>query len=343
MEKVKRSLRKTECEGNEAGPSIVSDGMKRAQYNKALRNHRIRFEDAVNPKAERVKEINENDILFGRGRGLQRYPGNLRMREIIDKHKSIYHTLTKAQKRKFAESIYDDLVAGGARFLKRATGGSEWVIVDVFVAQQKVLNTLRCTRNFDKKQAGKTGNEKPLTTPSFSVDGHLVGETPLHSQLAQSGTAYVAASTGDNSLASTLDPILAVNAILDTLAGQPSSVLGREVSSGFNGHLGIGPLHHRLFPDAAAFSFGTMQSPDLLLQLEARRLAGFGGHHEAIRTSLPPGVGPGISSTAVQFPRNNVGQPDLLGQQHVIQAMAILQHMTDANLFIPTIRGRPNG
>lgn len=37
----------------------------------ALRNHRIRLEDAIDPDAERVSRILKKDILFGRGKGFQ--------------------------------------------------------------------------------------------------------------------------------------------------------------------------------------------------------------------------------------------------------------------------------
>ena len=50
-----------------ASPEKKSDAARYA----ALRNHRIRLEDAIDPDAERVSRIHKTDILFGRGKGFQ--------------------------------------------------------------------------------------------------------------------------------------------------------------------------------------------------------------------------------------------------------------------------------
>ena len=116
----------------------------------ALRNHRIRFEDAIDPNAERVNELHNDDIVFGRGRGFQNHPGNLRMRRIIEKYKRQYHTLKRSDKRILVEKVYNELVKDGARFLKKLDNDDAWVKVDVPIALQKVSHTLRCRKSVEK-------------------------------------------------------------------------------------------------------------------------------------------------------------------------------------------------
>eukprot|EP00980_Cylindrotheca_fusiformis_P024336 scaffold11764_cov100-Cylindrotheca_fusiformis.AAC.1 len=112
----------------------------------ALRNHSIRFEDAIDPNAERVDKLRKTDIVFGRGKGFQNHPGNKRMRDIVEKYKAQYHTLRRAEKRKMVESVYKEITEGGARFLKKVDGENAWVMVDAPVAIQKVSHTLRCRK-----------------------------------------------------------------------------------------------------------------------------------------------------------------------------------------------------
>jgi hypothetical protein len=89
--------RKKKEEAQEEASSATAEGSdpkgkesRDAARYAALRNHRIRFEDAIDPNAERVLDLRKDDIVFGRGRGFQNHPGNLRMREIIDKYKTQY-------------------------------------------------------------------------------------------------------------------------------------------------------------------------------------------------------------------------------------------------------------
>eukprot|EP00980_Cylindrotheca_fusiformis_P011649 scaffold2751_cov131-Cylindrotheca_fusiformis.AAC.16 len=112
-----------------------------------LRNHRIRFEDAIAPDAERVLKISKRDILFGRGKGFQNHPGNQRMRKVIEKYKTQYHALRRSDKQKLIDAVFEELIEGGARFLKKLDDEEVWVMVDRPVALQKVSHTLRCRKS----------------------------------------------------------------------------------------------------------------------------------------------------------------------------------------------------
>lgn len=125
----------------------------------ALRNHRIRFEDAIDPNAERVKNLSRNDIIFGRGRGFQNHPGNLRMRTIIEKYKNEYHSLRRQGKRDMVEKVYEEIAENGARFLKKMDGEDNWVKVDVPIALQKVSHTLRCRRKLEIAETAAVPSE----------------------------------------------------------------------------------------------------------------------------------------------------------------------------------------
>ena len=115
-----------------------------------LRHHKIRLEDAIDPNAERVHKLEQFDIVFGRGKWCQRHPGNIRMRKVTEKYKLGYHEMTRAEKRVLVEKVYEEIVADGARFLKKLDGEETYVVVDVPIALQKVSHTLRCRKAFKK-------------------------------------------------------------------------------------------------------------------------------------------------------------------------------------------------
>eukprot|EP00980_Cylindrotheca_fusiformis_P010359 scaffold2299_cov131-Cylindrotheca_fusiformis.AAC.46 len=135
----------------------------------ALRNHQIRFEDAIDPNAERIYEINKMDVVFGRGRLLQMHPGNIRMREIVEKYKTRYHLMNRKGKRKLAIAVHKKISKGGIRFLKRLDGEEVWVLVDYPIALQKVTHTLRCRKSVLKQMA----KEDAMTSAAESQNNPL--------------------------------------------------------------------------------------------------------------------------------------------------------------------------
>ena len=85
----------------------------------------------------------DNSILFGRGRAYNSHPGNLKMRLILDKYRDEYRRALKGEKAKLVRRIYDELVAGGMKFMKQVEEGQAWVEVDMNSAIQKVGHSLR--------------------------------------------------------------------------------------------------------------------------------------------------------------------------------------------------------
>lgn len=172
---------------SDKGLSISVDQRTRdnaARY-AALRNHRIRFEDAIDPNAERVKTLNKHDVIFGRGRGYQNHPGNLRMRTIIDKYKHHYHDLKRQGKRDMVEQVYKEIVEGGARFLKKLDDEDEWVKVDVPIALQKVSHTLRCRKKSAEELAEAAEASTTAPSPKLSALEQLQLDTTAALQADQ--------------------------------------------------------------------------------------------------------------------------------------------------------------
>jgi len=167
----------------------------------ALRNHRIRLEDAIDPDAERVSKIRKDDILFGRGKGFQNHPGNRRMRKIIEKYKVKYHALLRTEKQDLIKAVYNELTESGARFLKRLEKEAVWIMVDRPVALQKVSHTLRCR----KGGLERVTNEK-VNLSSHEVTGRAAGgisHPPLTSLAGLQSPIRLASSTSVKALPST--------------------------------------------------------------------------------------------------------------------------------------------
>ena len=165
-----------EGEAKPAGEeSKAPDGDSTARY-AALRNHRIRFEDAIDPNAERVQDLKKEDIVFGRGRGFQNHPGNLRMRSVIEKYKRHYHSLKRSDKRILVENVYKELIKDGARFLKKLDDEEGWVKVDVPIALQKVSHTLRCRKSVEK--LGISGSETSGVSAGLPHFDHGISPLP---------------------------------------------------------------------------------------------------------------------------------------------------------------------
>jgi hypothetical protein len=85
-----------------------------------------------------------NDILLGRGKPIQQRPGNIRYREMIDKHMDKYEEGNSA---KYAITAYivHLLKEEGGRFLKEVEDGG-WVEVDEATARLKISHAFRTRR-----------------------------------------------------------------------------------------------------------------------------------------------------------------------------------------------------
>lgn len=117
-----------QCDRNQLEPD-VDDSMTVLDRSNALRSHPIRFEDAVNPNAERVTIVQPDDVVLGRGKRLQGLPGNTRMRRIVQKYSNLYHSLKRADKRRLLEAVYQEIIQTGARFLLKGPDDQDLYLV----------------------------------------------------------------------------------------------------------------------------------------------------------------------------------------------------------------------
>lgn len=180
-----------ESDANSRGQIVITTSQDRYI---ALRNHQIRFEDAIDPHAERVHRINIMDVVFGRGRGYQNHPGNKRMREIIEKYKTRYHSLKRDGKRHLVELVYNEISEGDIRFLKKLDAEvNTWVIVDRPIALQKVTHTLRCRKSI-MKLIDDDGNVPDLSGVSVAAS-RTAGRIETSTASAAAGSMGVAAAT----------------------------------------------------------------------------------------------------------------------------------------------------
>jgi hypothetical protein len=139
-------------EKDEAKPSGEEDkdeSAKRSKTEPQRLCHSLRSEDAVDPIALRLEQPEPKDVLFGRGRGFQEHPGNLRMLEIIDKYRKAYKDQKRNKKQEFVVAVYEEITKDGVRFLKKHEEGSPWVRVSIPVALEKISHTLRGRRKGD--------------------------------------------------------------------------------------------------------------------------------------------------------------------------------------------------
>jgi hypothetical protein len=84
----------------------------------------------------------EQDVLLGRGRPYQEFPGNLHLAELIHEHRQVYTSETKRQKTDIANQIVHLIQLAGGRFLKK-NDQDVWGQVSQDAARSKVSNGFR--------------------------------------------------------------------------------------------------------------------------------------------------------------------------------------------------------
>lgn len=88
----------------------------------------------------------DDDILCGRGRGLESFPGNKVFRRIIKEHASFYvdPKTSRSAKSRLVQRIAARLSAENMRFLKKLKGG--WRQLEEYDARLKVSEDLQYPR-----------------------------------------------------------------------------------------------------------------------------------------------------------------------------------------------------
>jgi len=117
-------------------------------FDEALNESKLLSESLLNPVSDRAEsDIEDHDIKFGRGKPLQRHPGNIWFRTLISDHFEEYNSMDKKKQTEFSRHIVDAIKKKGRRFWKEQEGGSGiWVLVDDDAAREKVSITFRTER-----------------------------------------------------------------------------------------------------------------------------------------------------------------------------------------------------
>lgn len=128
-------------------PLVQNSGEIQSEFFKKHLEERKKLEEAR--KAEIGDTIMfplKNDVLLGRGRPYQDFPGNVKMADIIDTYRGEYQAGKKLEKTalsaKVVKIVQDDL---GGRFLRKKEDDASgiWVQVTDYAAREKVSHGFR--------------------------------------------------------------------------------------------------------------------------------------------------------------------------------------------------------
>lgn len=64
-----------------------------------------------------IRQPRKEDVVLGRGKPSQNWPGNQRMLALCDAYRDRYHSVERAQKNKIIEEVRDIISSKGGRFL----------------------------------------------------------------------------------------------------------------------------------------------------------------------------------------------------------------------------------
>ena len=119
----------------------------------------------------------DNDILLGRGSGINSHPGNLHYRKLIQRYKLQYVNSDPAQKKRILKHVFNIAKQYG-RFLKLDPSAEEWTTVDDEESKKKVGQALRenppTIKNRNDQEVPKKKRKLEFqTSPSSSIPGNI--------------------------------------------------------------------------------------------------------------------------------------------------------------------------
>jgi hypothetical protein len=131
------------------------------------------LEDQQNKEEERKSMIDEKilfplkyDVLLGRGRPYQEFPGNVKMADIIDSYREAYQGGKKVDKTALSNKVLQIVKKSNGRFLKKSDSNEAvWIEVSDNLARDKV------SHGFRTKTRKKTGAKQMDTDTSSVSDG----------------------------------------------------------------------------------------------------------------------------------------------------------------------------
>ena len=105
-------------------------------------------EQLENEKAvldNKVIPLTCNDVLVGRGKPYQEFPGNVKMKLLVDNSREAYQSGNKTRKTFLRDTIVNAVKASGGRFLQKSDDSvnSDWVEASDNVARRKISHVFR--------------------------------------------------------------------------------------------------------------------------------------------------------------------------------------------------------
>jgi hypothetical protein len=109
-----------------------------------------------------ISSPNKFDVLLGRGRPFQEFPGNIRLAVIIDMYRNEHQSAKWGEKTEVCDNIVDIVKNSGARFLKRNENENGWVEVGPLVARAKASHGFRTKTRRNTQEPEETTATRTL-------------------------------------------------------------------------------------------------------------------------------------------------------------------------------------
>jgi hypothetical protein len=111
------------------------------------------------------------DVLLGKGRSCQEFPGNRTLLGMVEARCSEYHSSTKEQKATIANDVVAEIHRHGGRFLEVVEAVGWRVVTDEIILRNKVTQAFRAQkRNQTSQDACQNDEQSSTSTTSLSTD-----------------------------------------------------------------------------------------------------------------------------------------------------------------------------
>jgi hypothetical protein len=160
-----------------------ADGNLRPESRPTFLEQRREIEKAQQQTTDRTGEIHltGKDVLLGRGRPIQDFPGNVALTRLVDEHIEEYRATAKraGQKAAICERVTRLILENGGRFVTRSKGPEEkWVEVDFQKAKEKVGHNFRNYGSRHPSSSSVPSNTSSLLSDQDD-DFFDIGNNPL--------------------------------------------------------------------------------------------------------------------------------------------------------------------
>lgn len=155
---LSRNLMPLDEEFNVTTDNVMSFVRRR----KEVEGERERKDKAKSDNETLVKYPQQLDVVLGRGRPFQEFPGNTKLAGLIDDYRVQYMSVDRRNKTKLSHALVQMVKDYGGRFLKRTEDGSgNWIEVSDDTAREKVSHGFRTRRrSHSESEFGKSKKVK---------------------------------------------------------------------------------------------------------------------------------------------------------------------------------------